>query len=158
VELIEMAKEQLEEISLRSILVPIDGSEPSFRAANYAIKIAQMAGAQVQCIHTVARMPTYSAYTIPTILTEYIEGAKQDAQKWYDEINAVAAKAGVEMKTETILDVTSVADSIINYAKQHSVDLIVIGTKGRTGLTKFVLGSVASGVTAHALCPVLVVR
>ena len=59
---------------------------------------------------------------------------------------------------ETILDVSSVADAIITYSERNNVDLIVIGTKGRTGLKKFLLGSVASGVISHANCPVLVVR
>jgi nucleotide-binding universal stress UspA family protein len=62
------------------------------------------------------------------------------------------------LSAETILDVSSVADAIITYSERNYVDLIVIGTKGRTGLQKFVLGSVASGVISHAKCPVLVVR
>jgi nucleotide-binding universal stress UspA family protein len=75
-----------------------------------------------------------------------------------DEVNAIAEKAGVRMSAETILDVSSVADAIISYAEKNNVDLIIIGTKGKTGLKKVLLGSVASGVISHAKCPVLVVR
>jgi nucleotide-binding universal stress UspA family protein len=59
---------------------------------------------------------------------------------------------------ETILDVASAADSIVNFAESKKADLIVIGTKGRTGLKRLLLGSVASGVVTHASCPVLVTR
>lgn len=49
-------------------------------------------------------------------------------------------------------------DSIVNYAESKKADLIVIGTKGRTGLKRLLLGSVASGVVTHASCPVLITR
>jgi nucleotide-binding universal stress UspA family protein len=67
-------------------------------------------------------------------------------------------KCGVKFRAETILDVASAADSIVNYAESKKADLIVIGTKGRTGLKRLLLGSVASGVVTHARCPVLVTR
>jgi nucleotide-binding universal stress UspA family protein len=146
---------------LRTILVPVDGSEWSFRAAKYAVKIAKMSNAQIVCVHAVVSLPT-SAYTnvhAGVLVPRYIEEAKKEAQKWFDEIDAIAKKAGVvRLSTEFILDVFSVADALITYAERNNIDLIVIGTKGRTGLKKFVLGSVASGVVSHAKCPVLVVR
>jgi nucleotide-binding universal stress UspA family protein len=146
---------------LRTILVPVDGSEWSFRAAKYAVKIAKMSNAQIVCVHAVVSLPTsaYANVHAGVLVPRYIEEAKKEAQKWFDEINAIAKKAGVvRLSTEFILDVFSVADALITYAERNNIDLIVIGTKGRTGLKKFVLGSVASGVVSHAKCPVLVVR
>jgi nucleotide-binding universal stress UspA family protein len=146
---------------LRTILVPVDGSEWSFRAAKYAVKIAKMSNAQIVCVHAVVSLPTsaYANVHAGVLVPRYIEEAKKEAQKWFDEIDATAKKAGVvRLSTEIILDVFSVADALITYAERNNVDLIVIGTKGRTGLKKFVLGSVASGVVSHAKCPVLVVR
>jgi nucleotide-binding universal stress UspA family protein len=146
---------------LRTILVPVDGSEWSFRAAKYSIKIAKMSNAQIVCVHAVVSLPTaaYANVHAGVLVPRYIEEAKKEAQKWFDEIDAIAKKAGVaRLSTEIILDVFSVADALITYAERNNVDLIVIGTKGRTGLKKFVLGSVASGVVSHAKCPVLVVR
>ena len=70
----------------------------------------------------------------------------------------MASKQGVKHSTETILDIVSAVDSIVNYADDKNADLVVIGTKGRTGLKRFLLGSVANGVVAHAKCSVLVVR
>jgi nucleotide-binding universal stress UspA family protein len=70
----------------------------------------------------------------------------------------MAEKYGVKVTSETLLDITSAVDSIVNYAGSKKIDLIVMGTHGRTGIKRFLLGSVASGVVAHAKCSVLVVR
>jgi len=147
-----------EEILLRKILVPLDGSEFSFRAAKYAIKIAKMSKADLVCVHSVVNLP-YTEYAAAGVaLTQYIDESKQQAERWFDNVKTIASKEGVKMTSDTILDVVSVADSIINYAEGKDVDMIVIGTKGRTGLKRFILGSVANGVVAHARCAVLVVR
>jgi nucleotide-binding universal stress UspA family protein len=150
-----------ENLPLRKILVPLDGSEWSFRAAKYAIRIAKMSKAEIVYVHAVVSLPS-TAYASPhagVLVPQYIEEAKKEAQKWYDEINVIAEKAGVvKLSAETILDVSSVADVIISYSEKNNVDLIIIGTKGKTGLKKVLLGSVASGVISHAKCPVLVVR
>ena len=63
-----------------------------------------------------------------------------------------------ELKTETFTDVKSVIGSIIDYATSRDVVLIVIGTRGTTGLKRFLMGSVANAVIQHAHCPVLLVR
>ena len=65
----------------------------------------------------------------------------------------MAKKQGIpEVKTETFTDVKSVIGSIIDYATTRDIDLIVIGTRGRTGLKRFLMGSVANGVVQHAHC------
>ncbi|MGB7953465.1 MAG: universal stress protein [Candidatus Nitrosopolaris sp.] len=62
------------------------------------------------------------------------------------------------MKTDALVDVKSVSESILNYSASGDIDLIVIGTQGRTGLKRFLMGSVANAVIQHAHCPVLLVR
>ncbi|MGC2683986.1 MAG: universal stress protein, partial [Candidatus Nitrosopolaris sp.] len=62
------------------------------------------------------------------------------------------------LKTETFTGVKSVIGSIIDYATVRDIDLIVIGTRGRTGLKRFFMGSVANGVVQHAHCSVYLVR
>jgi nucleotide-binding universal stress UspA family protein len=63
-----------------------------------------------------------------------------------------------DLKTEIFTDVNSVVESITDYATTKNIDLIVIGTRGRTGLKRFLMGSVANGVVLHAHCSVLLVR
>ena len=59
---------------------------------------------------------------------------------------------------EILMYVNSVTASIIDYAASENVDLVVMGTRGRTGLIRFILGSVANGAAEHANCPVLLIR
>jgi nucleotide-binding universal stress UspA family protein len=92
------------------------------------------------------------------MISSYIKEATELAELWYINAGNMASEQGVKFTAETILDVASAADSIVNYAENKKVDLIVIGTKGRTGLKRLILGSVASGVVTHASCPVLVLR
>jgi nucleotide-binding universal stress UspA family protein len=63
-----------------------------------------------------------------------------------------------DMKTEIFIDVKSIIQSIVEYASRTDIDLIVVGTNGRSGLKKFLMGSVANGIVERAHCPVLVVR
>lgn len=77
---------------------------------------------------------------------------------WFDQIRGMAGKQNVRATSEVVFEVESTADAIVDYAKSHNIDLIVITSRGRTGLKRFLLGSVASGVVSHAECPVVVVR
>jgi nucleotide-binding universal stress UspA family protein len=62
------------------------------------------------------------------------------------------------VKTDALVDVKSVSESILNYSAIEDIDLIVIGTQGRTGLKRFLMGSVANAVIQHAHCPLLLAR
>lgn len=142
----------------KCILVPLDGSDFSFAAAKYAIGLARTAGSEIIFMHAVIKLPFMDVRGAAMMLPAYIADARQHAETWYKSLGDLAVKAGVKFSTETILDVVSAADSIVNYAADKKADLIVMGTKGRTGLKRFILGSVASGVVAHAKCSVLVVK
>jgi nucleotide-binding universal stress UspA family protein len=71
----------------------------------------------------------------------------------------MAKRNGInDVRTDIFTDVESITGAIIDYASDKSIDLVIIGTKGRTGLKRLLLGSVAQGVVQHAHCPVLLVR
>ena len=145
-------------IQMRKILVPIDGSECSLNAAKYAVKVAKDENAELFCIHVIASVP-YGYASSPTATDQYFKDIEEKAQSWFDKVRDMAKNEGIpELKTETFTDVKSVIGSIIDYATSRDVDLIVIGTRGRTGLKRFLMGSVANGVVQHAHCPVLLVR
>jgi nucleotide-binding universal stress UspA family protein len=147
-----------DDIPLEKIIVPLDGSDWSFKAAKYAIKIAKMGNAEIIFMHAVVNPPYGDPRSAGIMITAYIKEAEELAELWYEKAGNMASNAGVKFMAETILDVASAADSIMNYAESKKADLIVIGTKGRTGLKRLLLGSVASGVVTHARCPVLVTR
>ncbi len=146
------------QIQMRKILVPIDGSECSLNAAKYAIKVAKDENAELFCIHVIASVP-YGYASSPPAIDQYFKDIEEKAQSWFDKVRDMAKNEGIpELKTETFANVKSVIGSIIDYATGRDVDLIVIGTRGRTGLKRFLMGSVANGVVQHAHCPVLLVR
>ena len=145
-------------IQLKRIVVPLDGSKDSFQAASYAIRIAKPLGAEVFFVHAVVGPQFLQYETGAVVVLHYIEDAKRTAEEWYKVAGELASAEGVKYYSETILDVASVVDAILSYAENKKADLIVMGTKGRTGLKRFLLGSVASGVVSHAKCSVFVVR
>lgn len=151
-------------VQIKRILVPLDGSNCSFRAAKYAIEAARLQKAQIFCIHVITKIPY--GYSLPgSSIDEYFENAKNQAQGWFNKVTFIATKGWTEksdnvadIKAEVFRNVDSVTDAIIDYATKNKIDLIIIGTKGRTGLKRFLMGSVAQGVVQHAHCPVLFVR
>jgi len=146
------------EISMKRILVPLDGSDSCFEAAKRAVTLAKMAKAEIIFMHAVVNPPYVEYKSAGLVIMQYIDEAKRHAEMWYMNAGDMASKEDVKFSTETVLNVASIADTIVNYAESKNVDLIVMGTKGRTGIKRFLLGSVASGVVAHAKCSVLVVR
>jgi nucleotide-binding universal stress UspA family protein len=89
----------------------------------------------------------------------YFKDIQEEARSWFKEIKDMARNEDIaEPNTEILRDVKSTIESIIDYATSKEVDLIVIGTKGRTGLKRFLMGSVANGVVQHAHCSVMIVR
>ncbi len=146
---------------IKNILVPIDGSEYSLNAAQYAIRFARNEKAQLFCIHIVTpRMPYgYATPAASSTESRYYEDIKHNVESWFDNVRNMAKDEGIpDIKTEIFIDVKSIIESIIDYATRKNIDLIVIGTRGRTGLKRFFIGSVANGVVQHAHCSVLVVR
>src|SRR5215212_8281369 len=141
----------------KRIIVPLDGSDFSYHAAQYAINLARLTGGEILRIHAIADIP-YIEYMAPSGLTvpRYIQEAKKQTEEWFSPVKSEAAKKGVKITTETIFNLPSVPESIIDYASEQKADLIIIGTRGRSALKRIVLGSVASAVVAHAGCPVLV--
>lgn len=142
----------------------MDGSESSMKAAGYAVEIAKEYGAQVIALNVIVSQLGYAyssgAFGLvgPSTINDLLEKSKQEAQKWFDEIGKNATANGVQLKTEVVASPTSVAPAIVDYAEKNKVDLVVVGTRGRSGFTKLLLGSVASGVVTYASCPVMVVK
>jgi nucleotide-binding universal stress UspA family protein len=150
------------------ILVPVDGSKYSRYAAEYAVGIAKLTNAKVIVLHVV-HLPTYaftysgsegvSPVAIPTPLPLTLtEDEKKAAKKIVDDVKEMGEMAHVKMQTEIVERHPSVPDAIIQFAEENGVDLIVMGTKGKTAIRRFLLGSVTESVVHHAHCPVLVVR
>lgn len=143
-----------------TVLVGIDGSESSIDAADYAIEMAKKDGAQVIAL-TVNRIPL-SSYGLATPQDEVKQSKEneemQEFKEWLDKISQNAKQNSVQLKKEIINSQMSVEAAIVEYAESEGVDLIVIGTRGNSGIKNMLLGSIASGVVKYATCPVMVVK
>lgn len=152
-------------MAFAKILVCLDGSDSSMKAADQAIEMAKKHGAELVALNVVISQLGY-AYSsgafglsvTPSAINDLLAKARQEAKKWFDDVEKKAMAQGVKVKIEMVASPTSVVPAIVDYAEKNGVDLIVTGTKGRSGFTKLLLGSVASGVVTYAGCPVMVVK
>jgi nucleotide-binding universal stress UspA family protein len=157
------------EKKLSKILVAIDGSSYSMYAAHHAIRLSLQYDAQLVVLHVLYPMEIHSSFQIyefihPIPIKEWIEIRKIDIQKWFDSIKKKAAEYSssgtnkkINMRFEIIVS-TSIVRSILDYAEKENVDLIVVGTRGHSGIKKLLLGSTALGLVTYASCPVTVVK
>jgi nucleotide-binding universal stress UspA family protein len=145
------------------ILVAVDGSDTSMNAADYAITLAKNSSneAEILVINVIDLPPIFKLLPSDT-RKQLISIGRQQASQIFDTIEQMAKSHGVKtnrINTEMVeTSSASAADEIIRYAKEKDVDLIVVGTKGRSGMSKALLGSVASKVVTYSPCSVLVVR
>jgi nucleotide-binding universal stress UspA family protein len=150
-------------IGISKIMVGIDGSEKSINAADYAIVIAKRHNAELIAVNVLTSDIGY-AYSSPGVesppltIREIIFLAEDEVKKWFDDIKEKANKSGVRFRSEIIMAKRSTISTILDYAEEQNINLIVVGTRGRSGIRKMLLGSVASGLVTYAACPVLVVK
>ena len=149
------------------ILVAVDGSEPSMDAAEYGIFLAQKYNADLIALHASPNIISseYSDEDNDIRTNKSILGGgiaelprREIEEKSFSKIKEKCKQNNVRVITEVVISNKSVAADIIDYSKNNNVNLIVVGTKGRTGFKRLLLGSVASAVVTYAHCPVLVVR
>jgi universal stress protein A len=145
-------------ISLKKILLPTDFSEYSGAARNYACSLAEKFGAELHVLHVLQDLVSMApepgmAFPPPGDYMKELEAAAKQA---LEKIPGDALPQGVAVKR--ILRQGSPFLEVIRYAKEENIDLIVMGTHGRTGLAHVLLGSVAEKVVRKSPCPVLSVR
>lgn len=157
---------QASERVFRRILVAVDGSESSSRAAKIAVRLAKRNKAELIVVSVVPR-PTYAFTPIPAAgvpsvpmigLSDYYRYASKESEQWVDEAVSLVKGQDVKVRKRVLKGAASVVKSITDYAEAQNVDLIVVGTKGSGGFKRLLLGSVSSGVVSHALSSVLVVK
>lgn len=148
---------------ISKILVAIDGSSNSVRAAKAAISLAASFQAELIVLNVVPSpwlfVPTRIGHAPPPVsYKEYYESAEKKAWKWIDEMILLARSLEVKVRGEVLRSSKSVVDTIIQYTEGERVTLIVTGTRGVGGFKKLLMGSVSSSIVSHAHCSVLVVR
>lgn len=144
-------------LKIARILCPTDFSEFSERAYRYALTLACHYRAELFLLHVVRPvMIGYPEYAIPDSVSEFYGEFREHAEEQLREFAKVHAERGVP--TTVAVEEGVVTESILDFAREHSVDMVVMGAHGRRGFQRLTLGSVTERVLRKAGCPVLAVR
>ena len=145
----------------RNILVPTDGSTLSHRTIRDAAKLAKKLGATITGFHVVPtyHIEVYTDFVPPDLITpqQHAANAKKSALRHLEVVKKAAAANGVRCSSYYVMS-DAPADAIVKAARRYKCDLIYMGSHGRSGLTKLLLGSQTNKVLAHSRIPVLVHR
>ncbi|MGB0027451.1 MAG: universal stress protein [Nitrososphaeraceae archaeon] len=159
-------REGMKTSKISKVLVAIDGSRFSMEAAKYAVTLAKKYDAELIALTIINTQPWFHASSLygwasSETMEKIHESDIHHAQTWLDQVKETAEKDGVRSQTKILLvpyTQSSTAGAIVNYAEENHIDLIMIGTKGYSGIKKMLLGSVALAVVSYSHCPVLVVK
>jgi nucleotide-binding universal stress UspA family protein len=141
---------------VQHVLVPIDFSATADQALTYAIALAQQLQARLTLLHVLDLTPMTMDEMTAGVVTTYLDDLETDAQHLLQASRERVQRAGLQ--AESLLVQGTPTQTIVDTAGEQGVDLIIMGTHGRTGLAHVFLGSVAEHVVRQGPCPVLVVR
>lgn len=143
----------------KRILVPVDGSSTSMAGLKEALRLARNQKARIRLLHIVDEAAIFASAEGGLNVEPVIESLKSGGRRVLDRAAKLAASRGARAETEMVESATSrVADVLVARARRWRADLIVMGTHGRRGVNRLVLGSDAELVVRNAPVPVLLVR
>ena len=147
---------------IKRILVPIDFSDFSIDALKYGVSVARHFGAKILLLHVISQELINEMKTVRGFLgdtdppEEFLARKKRDINERIEKI--LKGETDQTLFEEPLIEVGIPAEEIIRVAKERKVDLVVIATRGRSGLSHILMGSVAEKVVRRSPCPVLSVR
>jgi nucleotide-binding universal stress UspA family protein len=148
-------------VNFKKIMIATDGSDCSMLAADKGIELARLSGGTVYavCVVSTASLSMYGDYFSSMGVNPYweliFEELKNQGQRAVDSVKGLGETKGVNV--ESVLLEGHPVDELIRYAEENGMDMIVMGSLGRTGIDRLLLGSVAGNVVRHSKVPVMVV-
>ena len=144
-------------MSFEQILVPYDASIYANHAFDDALKIAEKFGSKITVLTVLGtKVESTTGISLEKAI-EIQDGHEDVATKILKDLGGLAKEKGVEFSFKVVNE-QSTYKGIINFLNSNSMDLLVMGSHGRSGIKKALLGSVASNVVEHANCPVLIIK
>ncbi|WP_165422875.1 universal stress protein [Ktedonosporobacter rubrisoli] len=144
----------------KQVLVPLDGSELSERALPYARRIATASGATLHLVYVTPDLHDYSwvpgALTVADTLAQAEEETGREMRVYLEGWRTRLSAEGLHVQIEVLSG--NVADSLLDYEQKAAIDLVVICSHGRSGLSRFALGSIAERLLRHGQKPILIVK
>jgi universal stress protein A len=143
-------------MDIRHILAPTDFSDYSKKALSDAFELAQIFGAKLSLLHVLEPSPYLGEFTLPTMGEDLLSDLERQARAALARVLPEAQNVQIEVTRSVVMGSPSL--KIVETAEAEHVDLIVMATHGRTGLSHLLIGSVAERVVRTAPCPVLTIR
>ena len=135
-----------------NILVPVDGSEISYRALELALTFARETGSTITVIHALEKISTQYLKSENTLQMDTGQG-----QQILDRCSEFAKQKGILINT-SLVEGKPASETILDFALKDKFDLIIIGSHGISGIKEHMLGSVSNKIVHHASLPVLLIR
>ena len=141
----------------KKILLATDGSEDANKAVKHAVWIANGSKAELIVLHVLetSKLPEIETLTTESALRDLLT---QEAKRVFSKVSNIIKSSDCHVKVNYMRESGNPADVIIKTVEKEGIDMVVMGTAGRHGLSRFWLGSVAENVVRYAPCPVLVVK
>ena len=141
-------------MNVKNILCPVDFSESGDAAVSYATSLAKEYKAELHLVHVYEQPFAYIDGGFASAPVPAVPPADLEAEE--AKLDAIKPEKDVKFRRQFI--VGSPADELVDYAKEQNIDMVVMGTHGRTGLKRALMGSVAEQVVRKAACPVLALK
>ena len=143
----------------RKIMLATDGSELAKKAVDTAIEISKLGQAKLYAVHVISLGDYYSSMPL-SIDAEWIKAMEEHLRIEGEEAIAYVENAGraANVEVEPVILEGNPANEIVDFAEKNDIELIVMGTHGKTGIQRFLIGSVAENVVRHSKKSVLVVK
>jgi len=148
-------------VNISSILWPSDGSEPSYKALDAAIELARKFKARLYALQVVHQVPTVTGagfapvaiqgFDVPLYEQELMKTAEKELHQ------TVSDKVPEEIEVTARVKIGIPAETITDFAKDNNISMIVMATHGRTGISHFMLGSVAEKTIRQSTIPTLII-
>lgn len=139
-------------LAIRNIAIATDFSPWSDRAMQHALLVARRMGAALHILHTVRR--SEFAF-VPDLMVQLDELAERDCENLMGRLHAAHSLEGIECHCWNLYGECS--DVFADFVRDQKIDLLVLGTRGRSGISKLLLGSVAEEISRCVVCPVLAI-
>ena len=138
-----------------NILVPVDGSDNSYKALDTALILSEKLGSNITVLHVMEQVPITHIES-EKLLSELLEAYKKENQEILSKCSKIASEKGISIKT--LLLQGNPASVILDYCKKENFDLVIMGSRGLGKFKQLILGSVSNKIVHHCQCAVLLIR
>lgn len=137
------------------ILVPVDGSDNSYRALEAALVLSEKLGSNISVVNVMEQVPITHIES-EKLLSELLEAYKKENQEVLSKCSDIARQKGIAIKT--VLLQGNPAPVILDYSKKENFDLVIMGSRGMGKFKELIIGSVSSKIVHHSPCAIMIIR